>query len=241
MSETVNIDPSWKRVLAHEFEQPYFAAIKQFILTEKQKGKRVYPPGSQIFNAFNLTPFDQVKVVILGQDPYHGPGQAHGLSFSVPQGIPQPPSLVNIFKELKSDLNIDTPSHGNLESWAMQGVLLLNAVLTVNDSEAASHKNAGWEKYTDAVIKAISDHKEHVVFILWGRFAQNKEVLIDTQKHCVIKSAHPSPLSAHAGFFGSKPFSKTNTYLREHGIKEIDWRLDDLRMDRTFYGMRKNG
>ena len=225
MSDTVSIDPSWKKVLASEFEQPYFAAIKQFILTEKQKGKKVYPPGSQIFNAFNLTPFDQVKVVILGQDPYHGPGQAHGLSFSVPQGIHQPPSLINIFKELKSDLNIDAPLHGNLESWAKQGVLLLNAVLTVNDSEAASHKNAGWEKYTDAVIKAISDHKEHVVFILWGRFAQNKEVLIDTKKHCVIKSAHPSPLSAHAGFFGSKPFSKTNTYLREHGIKEIDWKL----------------
>ena len=225
MSDTVSIDPSWKKVLASEFEQPYFAAIKQFILTEKQKGKKVYPPGSQIFNAFNLTPFDQVKVVILGQDPYHGPGQAHGLSFSVPQGIHQPPSLINIFKELKSDLNIDAPLHGNLESWAKQGVLLLNAVLTVNDSEAASHKNAGWEKYTDAVIKAISDHKEHVVFILWGRFAQNKEALIDTKKHCVIKSAHPSPLSAHAGFFGSKPFSKTNTYLREHGIKEIDWKL----------------
>ena len=225
MSDTVSIDPSWKKVLASEFEQPNFAAIKQFILTEKQKGKKVYPPGSQIFNAFNLTPFDQVKVVILGQDPYHGPGQAHGLSFSVPQGIHQPPSLINIFKELKSDLNIDAPLHGNLESWAKQGVLLLNAVLTVNDSEAASHKNAGWEKYTDAVIKAISDHKEHVVFILWGRFAQNKEALIDTKKHCVIKSAHPSPLSAHAGFFGSKPFSKTNTYLREHGIKEIDWKL----------------
>ena len=225
MSDSVNIDPSWKKVLSHEFVQPYFSDIKQFILTEKQKGKRVYPPGSQIFNAFNLTPFDKVKVVILGQDPYHGPGQAHGLSFSVPQGIAQPPSLVNIFKELKSDLNIDPPAHGNLESWAKQGVLLLNAVLTVNDSEAASHKNAGWEKYTDAVIKTVSDSKEHVVFILWGRFAQNKESLIDTKQHCVIKSAHPSPLSAHAGFLGSKPFSKTNAYLLEHGIKEIDWKL----------------
>ena len=214
-----------EKVLSHEFVQPYFSDIKQFILTEKQKGKRVYPPGSQIFNAFNLTPFDKVKVVILGQDPYHGPGQAHGLSFSVPQGIAQPPSLVNIFKELKSDLNIDPPAHGNLESWAKQGVLLLNAVLTVNDSEAASHKNAGWEKYTDAVIKTVSDSKEYVVFILWGRFAQNKESLIDTKQHCVIKSAHPSPLSAHAGFLGSKPFSKTNAYLREHGIKEIDWKL----------------
>jgi uracil-DNA glycosylase len=225
MSDNVNIDPSWKKELAREFEQPYFAEIKQFILAEKQKGKPIYPPGSQIFNAFNLTPFDKVKVVILGQDPYHGPGQAHGLSFSVPAGIKPPPSLVNIFKEIKSDLGIDQPSHGNLESWAKQGVLLLNAVLTVNDSEAASHKNAGWEKFTDAVIKTISDRREHIVFILWGRFAQNKEILIDTTKHCVIKSAHPSPLSAHAGFLGSKPFSKTNTYLREHGIKEIDWRL----------------
>ena len=225
MSDNVNIDPSWKEALAKEFEQPYFAAIKAFILAEKQKGKRVYPPGSQIFNAFNLTPFHHVKVVILGQDPYHGPGQAHGLSFSVPQGIPAPPSLVNIFKELKSDLNIDAPPHGNLESWAKQGVLLLNAVLTVNESEAASHKNAGWEKYTDAVIKTISDRKEHVVFILWGRFAQNKEALINATKHCIIKSAHPSPLSAYAGFFGSKPFSKTNEYLRANGIKEIDWKL----------------
>ncbi len=225
MSDNVNIDPSWKKELAAEFGQPYFSEIKQFILSEKNKGKRVYPPGSQIFNAFNLTPFDKVKVVILGQDPYHGPGQAHGLSFSVPQGIPQPPSLVNIFKELKSDLGIDPPKHGNLESWAKQGVLLLNAVLTVNDAEAASHKNAGWEKYTDGVIKTVADRKEHVVFILWGRFAQNKETLIDSTKHFIIKSAHPSPLSAYAGFFGSKPFSKTNTYLREHGIEEIDWQL----------------
>jgi uracil-DNA glycosylase len=225
MSDNVNIDPSWKAILSNEFSQPYFAGIKQFILNEKQKGKRVYPPGSQIFNAFNLTPFEKVKVVILGQDPYHGAGQAHGLSFSVPQGIAQPPSLVNIFKELKSDLGIDPPHHGNLEAWAKQGVLLLNAVLTVNDAEAASHKNAGWEKYTDAVIRTISERKEHVVFILWGRFAQNKESLIDKTKHLIIKSAHPSPLSAHAGFFGSGPFSKTNAYLKENGIQEIDWRL----------------
>ena len=225
MSDNIQIDPSWKKALAQEFGQAYFAEIKQFILSEKQKGKRIYPPGSQIFNAFDLTPFDQVKVVILGQDPYHGPGQAHGLSFSVPPGIKAPPSLVNIFKELKSDLNIDPPHHGNLETWARQGVLLLNAVLTVNDSEAASHKNAGWERFTDAVIKTISVHREHVVFILWGRFAQNKETLIDTKKHLIIKSAHPSPLSAHAGFLGSKPFSKTNSYLRSQGIREIDWKL----------------
>jgi len=225
MSDNVNIDPSWKKELAHEFAQPYFADIKQFILSERAKGKRVYPPGPQIFNAFNLTPFEQVKVVILGQDPYHGPGQAHGLSFSVPAGIPAPPSLVNIFKEIKGDLGIDRPTHGNLESWAKQGVLLLNAVLTVNEAEAASHKSAGWERFTDAVIKAVSDHREHVVFILWGRFAQNKEVLIDRSKHFIIKSAHPSPLSAHAGFLGSKPFSKTNEYLRSQGIREIDWAL----------------
>ena len=225
MSNNINIDPSWKEALAQEFEQPYFAAIKQFILAEKQKGKHIYPPGSQIFNAFNLTPFDQVKVVILGQDPYHGAGQAHGLSFSVPPGIKAPPSLVNIFKEIKSDLSINPPNHGNLEAWAKQGVLLLNAVLTVNESEAASHKNAGWEKFTDAVIKTISDHKQHIVFILWGKFAQQKEALIDTSKHFVIKSAHPSPFSADSGFFGSRPFSKTNAYLSEHSIKEIDWRL----------------
>lgn len=225
MSTDVKIDPSWRQLLAEEFTQPYFEAIKQFILLEKQKGKRVYPPGPLIFNAFNLTPFDQVRVVILGQDPYHGPGQAHGLCFSVPNGIRQPPSLLNIFKELKNDLHIDAPMHGNLEAWAKQGVLLLNAVLTVNESEAASHKNAGWERYTDAVIKAISAKRQHVVFILWGRFAQNKESLIDASRHCIIKSAHPSPLSANDGFFGSKPFSKANTYLREHRIKEIDWRL----------------
>jgi uracil-DNA glycosylase len=225
MGDNVNIDETWRKALSKEFSQPYFVAIKQFILTEKQKGKKVYPPGPQIFHAFDLTPFDQVKVVILGQDPYHGAGQAHGLSFSVQNGVPSPPSLVNIFKELKTDLGIDPPTHGNLEAWAKQGVLLLNAVLTVNDSEAASHKNAGWEKFTDAVIKTISDQKEHVVFILWGRFAQNKEVLIDITRHCVIKSAHPSPLSAHNGFWESKPFSKTNAYLRQHHIREIDWKL----------------
>jgi uracil-DNA glycosylase len=225
MSDTVNIDPGWKEALADEFRQPYFAAIKQFILQEKQKGKRIYPAGSHIFNAFNLTSFDRVKVVILGQDPYHGPGQAHGLSFSVPIGTQTPPSLVNIFKEIKNDLSIDQPAHGNLESWAKQGVLLLNAVLTVNESEAASHKNAGWETFTDAVIRTISDRKQHVVFILWGKFAQNKESLIDKSKHLVIKSAHPSPFSADTGFFGSRPFSKANAYLHEHHIKEIDWRL----------------
>jgi uracil-DNA glycosylase len=225
MSDNVNIDESWKKVLAKEFNQPYFAAIKEYILAEKQKGKKVYPPGPQIFQAFNLTPIDQVKVVILGQDPYHGQGQAHGLSFSVPAGIPAPPSLVNIFKELKNDAGIDKPNHGNLESWAKQGVLLVNAVLTVNESEAASHKSAGWEKFTDAVIRTISDQREHVVFILWGKFAQHKEMLIDITRHYVIKSAHPSPLSAHNGFWGSVPFSKTNAYLKMNHIAEIDWSL----------------
>jgi uracil-DNA glycosylase len=225
MSDNVQIEEGWKEALAHEFAQPYFAAIKKFIQDQKQKGKTIYPAGSLIFNAFNLTPFDKVEVVILGQDPYHGPGQAHGLSFSVPIGVKPPPSLVNIYKELKSDLGIDPPTHGNLEVWAKQGVLLLNAFLTVNQSEAASHKGAGWETFTDAVIKTISDKKKGVVFILWGKFAQQKEALIDTSIHLVIKSAHPSPFSADAGFFGSKPFSKTNEYLKKHHEKVIDWKL----------------
>jgi uracil-DNA glycosylase len=225
MSENVTIESSWKAALAGEFSKPYFAAIKQFILGEKAKGRNVFPPGSLIFNAFSLTPFDSVKVVILGQDPYHGAGQAHGLSFSVPRGVPAPPSLVNIYKELKTDMGIEIAPHGNLEAWAKQGVLLLNAVLTVNQDAAASHKNAGWENFTDAVIKTISDQKEHVVFMLWGRFAQNKEHLIDGSKHLIIKSAHPSPLSAHAGFFGSRPFSKANAYLTQQGREAIDWRI----------------
>lgn len=225
MSDSVQIEQGWKEALQGEFSQQYFADIKKFIVDQKNSGKQVFPPGSLIFNAFNLTPFDKVEVVILGQDPYHGPGQAHGLSFSVPQGIKPPPSLVNIYKELKADLGIDPPPHGNLEAWAHQGVMLLNAFLTVNAHEAASHQKAGWETFTDAVIKTISDRKDNVVFILWGKFAQQKEVLIDKTRHLVIKSAHPSPFSADAGFFGSRPFSKANAYLREHGRKEIDWRL----------------
>jgi len=220
----VQIDESWKTVLEEEFQKPYFPLIKQFIVEQKAKGKKVYPPGPLIFNAFNLTPFDKVKVVILGQDPYHGAGQAHGLSFSVPMGIKPPPSLVNIFKELKSDLGIAPPNHGNLEKWAKQGVLLLNASLTVNEGEANSHVQAGWHTFTNAVIKKISDEKTGVVFILWGKFAQDKESLIDTGKHFVIKSAHPSPFSAHM-FLGSKPFSKTNAVLEKEGLKPIDWSL----------------
>lgn len=227
MSDTANnvqIDESWKQVLSDEFSKPYFPLIKQFIVAEKQKGKTVYPPGSLIFNAFNLTPFNELKVVILGQDPYHGAGQAHGLSFSVPIGVKAPPSLVNIFKEMKTDLGIDPPAHGNLEKWARQGVLLLNASLTVNAGEANSHVAAGWHTFTDAVIKKVSDEKDGVVFILWGKFAQEKAALIDTSKHMVIKSAHPSPFSAHL-FFGSRPFSKTNEWLKTHDKEGIDWSL----------------
>ena len=221
----VQIEESWKKALTEEFNKPYFTGIKQFIQAEKAKGKNVYPPGPLIFNAFNLTPFAQVKVVIIGQDPYHGAGQAHGLSFSVPKGIKPPPSLVNIFKEMKTDLGFNPPNHGNLEKWAKQGVLLLNASLTVNESEANSHAKSGWHTFTDAVIKKISDEKEGVVFILWGRFAQDKAALIDGGKHFIIKSAHPSPFSATM-FYGSKPFSKTNDILKKEGKEPIEWQLE---------------
>ncbi|MFN8323025.1 MAG: uracil-DNA glycosylase [Chitinophagales bacterium] len=220
----VQIEESWKTVLAEEFERPYFPRIRQFILDEKAKGKTVYPPGKLIFNAFNLTPFNQLKVVILGQDPYHGFGQAHGLCFSVPLGIKPPPSLVNIFKELKTDLGIEPPVHGNLEHWAKQGILLLNASLTVNSGEANSHAQCGWHSFTDAVIKKISDEKSGIIFLLWGNFARAKKSLIDTSKHFVLEAAHPSPLSGGA-FFGCKHFSKTNQLLRQQGREEIDWKL----------------
>ncbi len=220
-----DIDESWYRVLQDQFRDPYFAALKSFLVQEKQHYV-VYPPGKLIFNAFNLTPFDKVKVVILGQDPYHGPGQAHGLSFSVPDGIQQPPSLQNIFKEIQNDLGYPPPKSGNLEKWAKEGVLLLNASLTVRDGQAASHAHHGWEVFTDAAIKALSDKKENLVFILWGNYAIAKESLIDTRKHLVLKSVHPSPLSASRGFFGCHHFSKTNNYLIEHGISPIDWRLE---------------
>lgn len=225
----ITIDPqpeeSWKKALAEEFSAPYFKEIKRKILEEKKAGVVLYPPGKDIFNAFNLTPFDKVKVVILGQDPYHGKGQAHGLCFSVPDGVTPPPSLVNIFKELKNDLGIEVPKgRGNLEGWARQGVLLLNALLTVQAGQPASHHDIGWEQFTDAAIKKLSDEREHLVFILWGRFAQGKEHLIDTRKHLVLKAAHPSPFSA-TGFFGCKHFSKTNEYLREHGKEPIKWEL----------------
>jgi len=220
------LEPGWKQALQKEFGLPYFSELKRFLIAEKQKGVSIYPPGNLIFSAFNLTPFDKVKVVILGQDPYHGVGQAHGLSFSVQDGIRQPPSLQNIFKELQADLGIPVPqTNGNLAKWAEQGVFLLNAILTVQANLAASHSQKGWEQFTDAVIKTLSDQKEGLVFILWGKFAQSKETLIDTSKHFIIKSAHPSPFSANYGFFGSKPFSKTNEYLQNHSKEPINWQI----------------
>ncbi len=221
----VQIEDSWKEELKEEFQKPYFTSIVNFLKTEKQAGKIIYPPGKQIFNAFEFTPFSKVKVVVIGQDPYHNPGQAHGLSFSVPDGVAPPPSLVNMFKELRDDLEIPIPKTGNLEKWAKQGVLLLNASLTVEASTPMSHSQVGWHIFTDEVIKHISKDKESVVFLLWGKFAQNKEALIDTSKHKVLKAAHPSPLSAHNGFFGCRHFSKTNALLREAGEKPIDWSL----------------
>ncbi|HPX59465.1 MAG TPA: uracil-DNA glycosylase [Bacteroidales bacterium] len=219
-----NIEESWKKVLSSEFLSPYFSQLKRFLLEEKRQ-YTVFPPGKMIFNAFYCTPFDRVKVVLLGQDPYHGFGQAHGLCFSVPDGVPHPKSLVNIFKELEQDVQVAIPKSGNLEKWAKQGMLLLNATLTVRAHQAGSHQNRGWEQFTDAVIRAISEKKENVVFLLWGNYAQAKEVLIDTNKHLVLKTVHPSPLSASRGFFGCRHFSKTNAYLLQTGQQPIDWDL----------------
>ena len=221
----VKIDEGWKAVLKDEFTKPYFEQITLFLKNEKAAGKTIYPPGAMIFNAFDQTSIDQVKVVILGQDPYHGRGQAHGLSFSVQDGIQPPPSLVNIFKELQSDVGMAIPKSGNLTKWASQGVLLLNASLTVRAAEPLSHSKIGWAEFTDTVIRRVSEAKEHVVFILWGKYAQEKQVLIDQSKHLILKAAHPSPFSADKGFFGSKPFSKANEYLVKNGIDPIDWQL----------------
>jgi uracil-DNA glycosylase len=222
----VKIEPSWKEVLQHEFSKPYFLQVVTFLKTEKAAGKTIYPPGSLIFNAFNQTPFAKLKVVLIGQDPYHGPGQAHGLSFSVPNGIKPPPSLVNIFKEIENDTGVAMPaSYGNLTRWAEQGVLLLNAALTVRANEPFSHAKSGWAEFTDAVIKKISDEKKGIVFLLWGRFAQDKQLLIDETKHFVLKAAHPSPFSADKGFFGCRHFSKTTELLVRQGISPIDWKL----------------
>jgi uracil-DNA glycosylase len=223
MSE-IAIHESWKTVLAEEFAAPYFQQLKDFLIEEK-KQYVVYPNGSHIFSAFNRTPFDAIKVVILGQDPYHGPGQANGFCFSVSPGIRKPPSLVNIFKEIQDDLGIPIPESGNLEPWADQGVLLLNATLTVRANTAGSHQKKGWETFTDAVIKKISEQKENIVFLLWGNFAIQKEVLINPTKHVILKAAHPSPL-ARGAFFGCKHFSKTNALLKEHGIQEINWKIE---------------
>jgi len=221
----VKMEASWKEVLKNEFTKSYFLEIVTFLKTERSAGKTIYPPGPLIFNAFNQTPFDKVKVVILGQDPYHGPGQAHGLCFSVQNGVQPPPSLINIFKELNEDIGAAIPNHGNLTHWAEQGVFLLNASLTVRAGEPMSHSKIGWAEFTDTVIKKISEEKEHVVFLLWGKFAQEKRVLIDESKHLILRAAHPSPLSAHAGFFGCKHFSKANEWLVKNGIDPIDWRL----------------
>lgn len=218
----VKIEQSWKEQLASEFDKEYFKSLTDFVRQE-YRSTTVYPPGSYIFNAFEHCPFDKVKVVILGQDPYHEPGQAHGLSFSVQDGIPYPPSLVNIFKELESDLGKPMPSSGNLLRWADQGVLLLNATLTVRAHLAGSHQNRGWETFTDAVIHKLADNRSHLVYILWGSYAQKKGAFIDASHNLVIKSAHPSPLAAYRGFFGSKPFSKANDYLIATGREPIDW------------------
>jgi uracil-DNA glycosylase len=221
----VQIESSWKEVLNEEFKKSYFEQIAMFLKHEKALGKTIYPNGSLIFNAFEKTPFANVKVVILGQDPYHNPGQAHGLSFSVPDGVKPPPSLVNIYKEMKTDLGLEIPASGNLTKWAENGVLLLNAFLTVRANEPASHSKIGWGDFTDAVIKKISDKKENVVFLLWGRFAQDKQYLIDATRHHILQAAHPSPFSADKGFFGCRHFSRTNEILSKAGIEPVDWRL----------------
>jgi len=218
----VKIEEAWKKMLANEFEKDYFKELAAFVKDEYKK-TTVYPPPKDIFRAFDLTPFDKVEVVILGQDPYHGEKQANGLCFAVHEGLRQPPSLQNIFKELESDLGQKPQTSSELDSWAKQGVLLLNATLTVRAHAAGSHQGKGWELFTDAVIRKLSDEKNDLVFILWGNYARGKKALIDDFKHCIIESAHPSPFSAHSGFFGSKPFSKANTYLTAHGKKPIDW------------------
>lgn len=223
----VKIEPGWKAILKDEFTKPYFEQIVHFLKTEKMAGKTIYPPGPLIFNAFEQTPFDAVKVVLLGQDPYHGPRQAHGLCFSVQDGVAPPPSLINIFKEIQSDIGIQmSPRSGNLTHWARQGVLLLNAALTVRANEPFSHSKIGWAVFTDAVIQKVSELKTGIVFLLWGRFAQEKQALIDESKHYVLKAAHPSPFSADKGFFNCRHFSKTNSLLQQQGKDPVDWRIE---------------
>ena len=224
----IKLHDSWKDKLVNEFSQPYMTQLRKFLVKEISAGKTLFPKGNEYFAALNLTPFEQVKVVILGQDPYHGPGQAHGLCFSVRKKVPPPPSLVNIFKELKSDIGIQPPNHGCLEMWAKQGVLLLNSVLTVEKHKPAAHQNRGWETFTDAVIDRLNNHRENIVFVLWGSYAQKKGSYIDQRKHLVLRSPHPSPLSAHRGFFGSRHFSKINRYLIENNLAPIDWQLPQI-------------
>jgi len=232
MASDVKLHESWRAPLAGEFEAPYMAALKEFLAGERAQGKRVFPQASAWFRALDLTPLEAVRVVILGQDPYHGLGQAHGLCFSVQPGVPPPPSLVNIFKELESDLGLPRPTHGHLEYWARQGVLLLNSVLTVEMGRAASHRDRGWEKFTDAVIRLINARAEPVVFMLWGSYAQKKAAFVDSTerggRHLVLKAPHPSPLSAYAGFFGCRHFSRANAFLEAHGEAPIDWRLPPI-------------
>lgn len=225
MTSTIKLDESWRTPLSQEFQQPYMQGLKQFLESEKAQGKRIFPKGSEYFRALDLTPLDAVKAVILGQDPYHGEGQAHGLCFSVRPGVRTPPSLVNIYKELKTDLGIDPPRHGFLEHWARQGVLLLNSVLTVEMGRAASHQKQGWEQFTDAVVRLVNQKDEPVVFLLWGAHAQRKAAFVDQSKHLVLKAAHPSPLSAHNGFLGCRHFSRANAFLEAKGRGAIDWSL----------------
>lgn len=220
----IKIEPSWKEALKEEFSKPYFAELAEFVRKE-YKSAKIYPPPKFVFRAFELCPFDKVRVIILGQDPYHGEGQANGLCFSVPEGVRMPPSLQNIYKEIQDDLGLKMPASGNLEHWAKQGIFLLNATLTVRAKNPGSHQNKGWEQFTDAVIRALSDKKENLVFILWGKYAQDKGVVVDQIKHFVLTAAHPSPYSASNGFFGCRHFSKTNEYLKQHGKKPIRWEL----------------
>tara|TARA_R110002110_G_scaffold406421_1_gene626353 strand:- start:164065 stop:164793 length:729 start_codon:yes stop_codon:yes gene_type:complete len=223
----VQLEPSWLAQLADEFEQPYMQSLREFLRTEKQAGKQIFPRGSQLFNAFEQTPLERVKVVILGQDPYHGEGQAHGLCFSVQPDVAVPPSLLNIYKEIQQELGLPIPQHGHLTAWAKQGVLLLNSVLSVESGQAASHRGKGWETFTDRVIEVINRECDGVVFMLWGAYAQRKGAMIDRQRHCILEAPHPSPLSAHRGFFGCGHFVAANDYLVRHGQQPIDWRVPD--------------
>lgn len=228
MSSEIRLEASWKKALAAEFEQPYMRDLRAFLVAERAAGKPIYPRASNWFRALDLTPLDKVRVVILGQDPYHGPGQAHGLCFSVQPGVKIPPSLQNIYKELRSDLDIEPARHGFLEHWAEQGVLLLNSVLTVEDGKAASHAGRGWERFTDAIVRTVAEQPHPVVFMLWGSHAQRKAAFVNDPRHLLLKSVHPSPLSAHGGFFGSRPFSRANAFLQDVGMGSVDWRLPDL-------------